>query len=111
MFDAFKMFGKIGEMKKMAEEVKKSLELIEVIEKSEDSLIEIKLTAGKIIKEINIDESLLSRQPKIDLEKRLVKVINSGLKKAEAKGQEIMKENLKDTMPNIPGFDLDNLSF
>jgi len=102
------MLGKMGEMKKKTEEVKKKLTEIAITEKSEDELIEVTLTADKEIKDIAINESLLNQQTKSELENKLVEVINSAIVKAESKGKEIMKESLKDTFPNVPGLDLDN---
>ena len=109
MFDAMKMLGKLGEIKQKAKLVKEKLKSIEITESSEDQLVKVVMTADKSIKRIEINENLLNLQAKNDLEEKIVEALNIGYKSAEKRSQEELKENLKDSLPDIPGLDLENL--
>lgn len=109
MFDAFKMIGKLGEIKDQMKEVKERLKFVGIEHESEDGLIKVYVNAVKDVKKIEINENMLNPAAKADLEQKLVETLNQALQKADEKGKAETKEALKGSLPDIPGLDPDNL--
>ena len=109
MLDAFKLIGKLGEIKDKMKEVKERLQYIKIIHETEDGLIKVYATATKEIKKIEINENMLVPVAKKDLEEKLVKALNDTISKCDKEGKKETKESLKGSLPNIPGLNIDNL--
>jgi nucleoid-associated protein EbfC len=109
MFDALKLFGKIGEIKDKVKDAKERLQFMKVQEESEDQKIVILLNALKEIREIQIDNSYLNPEKKAALQAALVETLNKALQKAEKTGKDEIKKDLEGSLPEIPGLDLSNL--
>ena len=98
------MMGKIKETQQKVEETKKRLDSVLIDEKSSNNLINITLTANRIIKNIIIDDSLLS--DKEMLEDYLINTLNKAIEKATNVNETELAAVAKEGMPNIPGMDL-----
>jgi len=111
MFDMFKIFGKLGDLKDKMSEVKDTLKQIEI--KYTDDLLEIDViaTADKTIRTIQINDRLFLEDKKSELQQKIVQAINNTIAICNNKAQQITKEKLKDVIPDIPGFDINNLTF
>jgi len=102
--DIMGMMGKIKETQQKVEETKKRLDSVLIDEKSSDNLINITLTANRKIKNIIIDDSLLS--DKEMLEDYLINTLNKAIEKATNVNETELAAVAKEGMPNIPGMDM-----
>lgn len=98
------MMGKLKETQRKVEETKKRLDTVLVDEKSSDGKLHITLTANRIIKSIEIDDSLL--EDKEQLEDYLVLTLNKAIEKATNINEAELAAVAKEGMPNIPGMDM-----
>ena len=102
--DLMGMMGKIKETQAKVAETKKRLDTVLIDESSSDSLLKITLTANRILKNIEIDDSLL--EDKEQLEDYLILTLNKAIKKASDLNEAELEAVAKDGMPDIPGMDL-----
>ncbi|SDG82901.1 YbaB/EbfC family nucleoid-associated protein [Psychroflexus sediminis] len=99
--DMMGMMNKIKETQAKVEETKKRLETVTLLEKSNDELLTVKITANREIKSIEIDDELL--QDKEQLEDYLILTINKAIKKAGEVNEAEISAVAKDGLPDIPG--------
>ncbi|MBP9794158.1 MAG: YbaB/EbfC family nucleoid-associated protein [Flavobacterium sp.] len=102
--DMMGMMGKLKEAQQRIEATKKRLDTVLVDEKSNDGLLQVTITANRTIRNITVDESLLS--DKEQLEDYLVLVLNNAIAKATAINEVELAAVAKEGMPNIPGMDM-----
>ncbi|NBL65091.1 YbaB/EbfC family nucleoid-associated protein [Flavobacterium sp. NST-5] len=102
--DIMGMMGKIKETQQKIEETKTRLNTVLIDEQSNDGLLKVTLTANRVVKSIEIDDSLL--QDKEQLEDYLLMVFNKAIEKATSVNEAELAAVAKDGMPNIPGMDL-----
>lgn len=100
MFDKAK---EIYQLQKKAKEIQKELKNTEIEAKSADATITVVMTADQKIKSVDIDESLLDKSNKKDIEEKLVKVIAEGMSRAQAVAAEKTKGLMGEMGINIPG--------
>jgi len=96
MFDKMKQ---LMEFKSQAEKIKKDLER-EVVEVEEVHGIRIQISGVQSFQSIDIDESLLGREGKQDLENNLLRSMNAAIKKS----QNVAASKMASVMPGLPGF-------
>ncbi|MFS4491585.1 YbaB/EbfC family nucleoid-associated protein [Maribacter sp. 2308TA10-17] len=101
--DMMGMMGKLKETQQKVEETKKRLDTVSLQESSPEELIKVLITANRVIKEIHIDDSLLSDKEK--LEDYLILTMNKAIEKATQVNESELAAVAKDGMPNIPGMD------
>ena len=97
------MMGKLKETQAKVEATKKRLDTVTLQERSSDNLLNVTITANRVLKEITIDDSLL--QDKEQLEDYLILTINTAIAKATQVNETELAAVAKDGMPNIPGMD------
>ncbi len=97
------MMGKLKETQAKVEATKKRLDTVTLQESSTDNLLNVTITANRVLKEITIDDSLL--QDKEQLEDYLILTINTAIAKATQVNETELAAVAKDGMPNIPGMD------
>lgn len=102
--DLMGMMGKIKETQAKVEATKKRLDNVLIDEKSSDGLLNITITANRIIKNIEINESLL--EDKEQLEDYLILYLNKAIKKASNINETELAAVTKEGMPDIPGMDM-----
>jgi len=101
--DMMGMMGKLKETQRKVEETKKRLDTVTLNERSSDGLLDVTISANRVIKEIKIDDSLL--EDKEQLEDYLVMTINKAITKATEVNENELAAVAKEGMPNIPGMD------
>ncbi len=102
--DLMGMMGKLQETQQKIEETKKRLDTVLIDEKSNDTLLQVTVTANRTIKNISIDERLL--EDKEQLEDYLIMVLNKAMDRAGTINETELAAAAKDGMPDIPGLDL-----
>tara|TARA_R110002012_G_scaffold322023_1_gene553761 strand:+ start:2802 stop:3125 length:324 start_codon:yes stop_codon:yes gene_type:complete len=102
--DIMGMMGKIKEAQKKVEETKTRLNSVLIDETSADNKLKITITANRTIKDISIDEMLLT--DKEALEDYLVLTLNKAIERASQIHETEIAAVAKDGMPNIPGMDM-----
>ncbi|RKR13330.1 hypothetical protein CLV91_2047 [Maribacter vaceletii] len=101
--DMMGMMGKLKETQAKVEATKKRLDTVTLQESSSDNLLNVTITANRVLKEVTIDDSLL--KDKEQLEDYLILTINSAIAKATQVNETELAAVAKDGMPNIPGMD------
>ena len=102
--DMMNLMGKLKETQQKVEATKKRLDTVLMDEKSNDGLLEITITANRVIKKIHISEALL--EDKEQLEDYLILTLNKAIEKASKVNEAELAAVAKEGMPNIPGMDL-----
>lgn len=107
----FNMMGKIGEAQEKMQLVKQRLGTI-ILEESElEGVVVIQISADKKIKKITINDEFYNKYDNEEREDILLEALNNALEKAELRGKEEMKNEMKGILPNIPGLNLDEMPF
>ncbi len=101
--DLMGMMGKLKDTQEKIKATKIRLNSVLIDEKSSDDKLKITITANSVIKNINIDDSLL--QDKEQLEDYLVLVLNKAIERATSLNEIEIAAVAKEGMPNIPGMD------
>ena len=101
--DLMGMMGKMKETQQRLEETKKRLDTVLVDEQSIDGLLKVTFTANNTLKNIQIDDSLLTDREQ--LEDYLLLVINKAIQKATAVNQAEIDAVAKVDLPMIPGME------
>ena len=102
--DVSGMMNTLKEAQQQVEKTKTRLNSVIIEETSSDNKIKITLTANSVIKNISIDNSLLSDAE--ELEDFLILTLNKALSKASEINEDEMAKAAKSNMPNIPGMDM-----
>ena len=101
--DMMGMMGKLKETQRKVEETKKRLDTVIINESSSDGLLQVAITANRVVKEIKIDERLM--EDREQLEDYLVLTLNKAIERASSVNETELATVAKDGMPNIPGMD------
>ncbi|NNL09510.1 MAG: YbaB/EbfC family nucleoid-associated protein [Croceitalea sp.] len=101
--DIMGMMGKLKEAQKKVAATKERLNTVLVDENSSDGKLKITLTANREIKNISIDDSLLTN--KDQLEDYLVLTLNRAIERATTIQETELGAVAKEGMPNISGLD------
>lgn len=104
-----KMMGKVKELQEKMKEAQESLSLITAEGESGAGMVTAKVNGKKQVVSINIDPSLLTESDKDMVQDLVVAAINKALDEVDFKAKDHIKQNTQGMMPNIPGFDLNNL--
>jgi len=97
------MMGKLKETQQKVEATKKRLDTVTLEEGSPESLVQVVITANRVIKRIKIDNALLT--DKDQLEDYLILALNKAIDKATQVNEAELATVAKEGMPNIPGMD------
>ncbi len=98
------MMGKLKDTQDKVEATKKRMDTVLIDEASSDGLLKISLTANRVLKTIDIDDSLL--EDKEQLEDYLILTLNKAIEKATNIHETEVAAVAKEGMPNIPGMDM-----
>jgi len=109
MLDMMKMMGKVKELQEKMKEAQESLALITAEGESGAGMVTAKVNGKKQVLSVNIDPSLLTEFDKDMVQDLVVAAINKALDEVDFKAKDHIKQNTEGMMPNIPGFDLNNL--
>ena len=101
--DMMGMMGKLKETQEKVEATKKRLDTVYLKEKSTDGLLSVSISANRVIKELSIDDSLLT--DKEQLVDYLILTLNKAIETATKVNETELAAVAKEGMPNIPGMD------
>ena len=104
-----KMMGKVKELQEKMKEAQDSLALITAEGESGAGMVTAQVNGKKQVLSVNIDPSLLTESDKDMVQDLVVAAINKALDEVDFKAKDHIKQNTEGMMPNIPGFDLNNL--
>ena len=99
--DMMGMMNKIKETQAKVEETKKRLDSVMLMEKSNDELLQVKISANRELKSIQISDELL--EDKEQLEDYLILTLNKAIKQAGEVNDSEVSAVAKEGMPDIPG--------
>ena len=102
--DLMGMMGKLKETQEKVEAVKKRLDTVQINEQSNDGLLKVTITANRVLKEIEIDPSLM--EDKEQLEDYIILTLNKAIAQATEVNETEIAAVAREGMPNIPGLDL-----
>ena len=102
--DLMGMMGKLKETQEKVEATKRRMDTVLIDEASSDGLLKITITANRVIKSIDINDSLL--EDKEQLEDYLILALNKAIQKATDIHETEVAAVAKEGMPNIPGMDM-----
>lgn len=94
------MMGKLQEAQQKAEETKKRLDTVYLSEESIDGRLKITISGNREIKDINIDDSLLTDSE--ELSDHLILTLNKAIQKATEMNEHEMK-SVASGMMDVPG--------
>ena len=95
------MMNKIKETQAKVEETRKRLDSVMLMEKSNDELLQVKISANRELKSIQISDELL--EDKEQLEDYLILTLNKAIKQAGEVNDSEVSAVAKEGMPDIPG--------
>jgi len=95
------MLAKMQEMQKGVEESKERLNNIFVKGESEDGKVRFVMNGNRVVKDVRIDESLLSPSSKEELEKLLESSFNKALENANSVNEGEMKNTAMGMLPGM----------
>ena len=97
------MMAKMQEMQGAVEESKKRLVNIYVKGESHDGKIRFVLDGNRKVKDVTIDESLLAKENKEDIEDMLVVAFNKAIEDADHVNENEMKSTASGLLPGMGG--------
>lgn len=97
------MMGKLKDTQAKIQQTKERLNHVIIEEQSSEGLVKVTITANRVIKRIEIADSLLTEKKK--LEDHLVLTVNNAIEKATQINESELAAVAKEGMPNIPGMD------
>ena len=101
--DLMGMMGKLKETQEKVKATKERLDHVLLDENSSDGMLKVSITANRTIKNIEIDDALLT--DKDQLEDYLLLTINKAIARATQVNEAELGAVAKEGMPNIPGMD------
>jgi DNA-binding YbaB/EbfC family protein len=93
------MFGKLGEAKQKAEEIKKKLQGIQVDGQAGNGKVKVTATADRAIRDIFIADELMSPDRKEELQDLIVMAVEDAMAKAENVSQSEMSALMNSMLP------------
>lgn len=109
MFDLSKMMGKLKEVQDKMKDVQENLKNISASGESGGGMVKATANGQKQVVKLEIDESLYNKDDKDMLSDLVIAAVNKALQEAEEKSKEEMQKQTAGMMPNIPGFDFNNM--
>ena len=95
------MMGKLQEMQKKSEEIKKRLDTISVQGEAENGLVKVISNGNRKISSISINEELIKSGDKEQIEDLCILAMNRALENAEKVYEAEMKEVAKGMLPGM----------
>ena len=104
-----KMMGKVQEMQEKMKVAQNELKDITVEGESGAGMVKATVNGHKEVIKLDIDQSLFDDNDPDFLKDLIIGAVNNGIKEAEIKSKEHLKKSTEGLIPNIPGFDLNNM--
>jgi len=109
MFDMIKMLGKMKELQAKMKEAQDNLVKINTTAESGAGMVKATVNGKKQLIALEIDPTLLKKEEEQMLKDLLIAAVNKAIEEMDVKAKEEIKKNTEGILPNIPGFDLNNL--
>lgn len=109
MFDMMKMMGKVKEVQEKMKEAQLELRNITVSAESGAGIVKATVNGAKEVVSLDIDPSVINSEDSEMMKDLIVAAINKAMAEAEIKSREHIKHATEGLLPNIPGFDFNNM--
>lgn len=109
MFDMMKMMGKLREVQENVKKAQEGLQDIKASGESGAGMVKATVNGNKEIINLDIDESIISKEDGEMMKDLIIAAVNKALKEVEEASKEHVKKATEGMIPNIPGFDLNNM--
>ena len=109
MFDMMKMMGKLKEVQEKMKAAQAELGGIRVEAEAGAGMVKATVNGLKEIVSLDIDDSLYSETDKDLMRDLIIAAVNKAMKDVEISSKEHMKKATEGLIPNIPGFDINNM--
>ena len=109
MFDLNNLMGKVKEMQDKMKEVQENLAQIKVSAESGAGMVKATVNGKRQVISINVDADLVKPEDQDMMQDLIVAAVNKALEEADVLAKEEMQKATQGVMPNIPGFDLNNM--
>jgi len=109
MFDMMKMMGKLKEVQKKMKVAQSELGNIRIEAEAGAGMVKATINGNREIISLEIDESLHGDGDKDLMEDLIIAAVNKGMQEVEVASKEHMKKATEGLIPDIPGFDLNNM--
>ncbi|EAY27716.1 YbaB/EbfC family nucleoid-associated protein [Microscilla marina] len=109
MFDLNNLMGKVKEMQDKMKEVQDSLAQVKVTAESGAGMVKATVNGKRQVISIEVDKDLVKPEDQDMMQDLIVAAINKALEEADVVAKEEMQKATQGVMPNIPGFDLNNM--
>lgn len=109
MFDLNNLMGKVKEMQDKMKEVQDNLAQIKVTAEAGAGMVKATVNGKRQVISIEVDAELVKPDDQEMMQDLIVAAINKALEDADVVAKEEMQKATQGMMPNIPGFDLNNM--
>ncbi|MEQ8470461.1 MAG: YbaB/EbfC family nucleoid-associated protein [Marinoscillum sp.] len=109
MFDMMKMMGKLKEVQENVKVAQEGLKNITATGESGAGMVKAEVNGQKELIDLTIDESLINKDDSVMMKDLIIAAVNKAIQEVEVKSKEHMKKATEGMIPNIPGFDLNNM--
>ncbi|HEX9649639.1 MAG TPA: YbaB/EbfC family nucleoid-associated protein [Cyclobacteriaceae bacterium] len=109
MFDMMKMMGKMKEVQVKIKEAQENLVHIKVTGESGGGMVRVTVNGKKQLVKIEIEDDIFDKNDKELMQDLVVAATNKAIEEAEIRAKEELKKSTQGILPDIPGFDLNNL--
>lgn len=103
------MLGKMKELQAKMKEAQDNLVKINTTAESGGGMVKATVNGKKQLIALEIDPTLLKKEEEQMLKDLLIAAVNKAIEEMDVKAKEEIKKNTEGILPNIPGFDLNNL--
>ncbi len=109
MFDMMKMMGKVKELQDKMQAAQSELNEITAQGEAGAGMVKAVVNGNKQVIHLEIDPSLDAEKDMDILKDLIIGAVNNGIKEAETKAKEHLEKSTEGLIPNIPGFDFNNM--
>lgn len=109
MIDMMKMMGKVKEVQEKMREAQQELKTITVTAESGAGMVKATVNGVKELVSLDIDPSVYKEEDSQMMKDLIVAAVNKALAEADVRSREHIKNATEGFMPNIPGFDFNNM--
>ncbi|MFT6883676.1 MAG: DNA-binding YbaB/EbfC family protein [Marinoscillum sp.] len=109
MFDMMKMMGKLKEVQESMKVAQEGLKNITIEAESGAGMVKAKVNGQKELLTLEIDESLINASDTDMMKDLIVAAVNKAIKDVDVVAKEHLQKATQGVMPNIPGFDINNM--
>ncbi|MFT7234275.1 MAG: DNA-binding YbaB/EbfC family protein [Cyclobacteriaceae bacterium] len=109
MFDMMKMMGKLKEVQEKMKEAQQGLKDITVEAESGAGVVKVIVNGQKEVISLEIDPSIVNSEDSEMMRDLIIAAVNKAIALAEVKAKDHLSSATQGMIPNIPGFDLNNM--